>query len=310
MARRRFRGRAVSGIVVIDKPSGLTSNDVLQKVKRLYGAAKAGHTGSLDPLATGVLPVCFGGATRLSQYLLDSDKHYLAVAKLGVRTETGDSDGAVLERRPVAVERADIDAALERFRGAVEQLPSMYSAIKYKGRPLYSYAREGIEVERSTRVVSIHTLLVRAFEGDELTIEVACSKGTYIRTLVEDLGEVLGCGAHVAALRRLKAGPYDQEQSYTLESLEAVRAESGEGGLDRLLFDQSTAVSHWPAVILGQASSYYITQGQPVQVRRAPTSGYVRIYRQMEDDHHMFLGVGEIQDDGLVAPRKLIAQSA
>ncbi len=308
--RRRFRGRPVSGIVIVDKPTGASSNDVLQRVKRLYGAAKAGHTGSLDPLATGILPVCLGEATKLSQYLLDSDKSYRTVAKLGVRTNTGDAEGEVVQERPVAVTRSDLEPVLTRFRGPIEQIPSMFSALKHKGKPLYQYAREGIEIERESRKVNIYRLTLLEFRGDEMVLEVDCSKGTYIRTLVEDIGEMLGCGAHVADLRRLKAGPYEEERSYTLEQLEEVRDGGGHAALDGLLLEQDSAVSHWPSVLLGEHSSHYLTQGQPVQVSRAPTSGFVRIYRNVEGEPRVFLGIGEIQDDGLVAPRRLVAQSS
>ena len=307
--RRRFRGRSVSGIVVIDKPTGASSNDVLQRVKRLYGAAKAGHTGSLDPLATGVLPVCLGEATKLSQYLLDSDKSYRTVAKLGIRTNTGDAEGEVVQERPVAITESDLEPVLAKFRGPIEQIPSMFSALKHKGKPLYQYAREGIEIEREARKVNIYRLTLLEFRGDEMVLEVDCSKGTYIRTLVEDIGEMLGCGAHVADLRRLKAGPYEEEQSYTLEQLEEIRDGGGHAALDNILLAQDSAVSHWPAVLLGETSSHYVTQGQPVQVSRAPTTGFVRIYRSVEGDANVFLGIGEIQDDGLVAPRRLIAST-
>ncbi|CAM3761310.1 tRNA pseudouridine(55) synthase TruB [Parendozoicomonas haliclonae] len=307
--RRRFRGRPVNGIVVVDKPIGASSNQVLQQVKRLYGAAKAGHTGSLDPLATGVLPVCLGEATKLSQYLLDSDKSYRTTAKLGIRTNTGDAEGEVVAERPVAVTESDLEPVLAKFRGPIEQVPSMFSALKHNGKPLYEYARQGIEIERPARKVNIYRLTLIEFRGDELVLEVDCSKGTYIRTLVEDIGEMLGCGAHVAELRRLKAGPYEEEQSYTIEELEEIRNNGGHAALDAILLDQDSAVSHWPQVLLGDSSAHYVSQGQPVQVSRAPTSGFVRIYHQVEGAPNIFLGIGEIQDDGLVAPRRLVAKN-
>ena len=306
MTRRRPRGRSVNGIVVVDKPIGASSNHVLQQVKRLYGAAKAGHTGSLDPLATGVLPICLGEATKLSQYLLDSDKSYRTTAKLGIRTTTGDAEGETVSERPVAITAGDLEPVLARFRGPIEQVPSMYSALKHNGKPLYEYARQGIEIERPARKVNIDRLTLIEFLGDELVLEVDCSKGTYIRTLVEDIGEMLGCGAHVAQLRRLKAGPYEEAQSYTIETLEQMRSEGL--SLDSLLLAQDSAVSHWPAVMLGDISAEFLLKGQPVQVARAPTSGFVRIYLLVENQPNVFLGIGEIQDDGLVAPRRLIAQ--
>lgn len=306
MTRRRPRGRSVNGIVVVDKPIGASSNHVLQQVKRLYGAAKAGHTGSLDPLATGVLPICLGEATKLSQYLLDSDKSYRTTAKLGIRTTTGDAEGETVSERPVAITAGDLEPVLARFRGPIEQVPSMYSALKHNGKPLYEYARQGIEIERPARKVNIYRLTLIEFLGDELVLEVDCSKGTYIRTLVEDIGEMLGCCAHVAQLRRLKAGPYEEAQSYTIETLEQMRSEGL--SLDSLLLAQDSAVSHWPAVMLGDISAEFLLKGQPVQVARAPTSGFVRIYHLVENQPNVFLGIGEIQDDGLVAPRRLIAQ--
>ncbi len=307
MTRRRPRGRSVNGIVVVDKPIGASSNHVLQQVKRLYGAAKAGHTGSLDPLATGVLPICLGEATKLSQYLLDSDKSYRTTAKLGIRTTTGDAEGEVVSERPVAITESDLAPVLAAFRGPIEQIPSMFSALKHNGKPLYEYARQGIEIERPARKVNIYRLTLIEFRGDELVLEVDCSKGTYIRTLVEDIGEMLGCGAHVAELGRLKAGPFEMEQSYTIETLEQMRAEGL--SLDTLLLPQDAAVSHLPAVLLGDISADFLLKGQPVQVSRAPTSGFVRIYHLVENQPNVFLGIGEIQDDGLVAPKRLIANA-
>lgn len=350
--RRRSRGRPVNGIVVVDKLKGASSNEVLQRVKRIFGAAKAGHTGSLDPLATGVLPVCLGEATKFSQFLLDSDKSYRTSVRLGIKTTTGDAEGEVVEQRPVQITRSDIEAVLVDFQGEIEQVPSMYSALKYKGQPLYKLAREGIEVERPARRVSIYRIELLEFSGDHCVLDVDCSKGTYIRTLAEDIGERLGCLAHVAELRRLKAGPYDQQEAYSLEALEAIRAEGREkalsadqsewldalfarvdeagrdsleddeqqlkalsmqrsqGGnraLDALLLPLDSAVSHYPEVHLGANSSFYILQGQPVLVPNAPTCGYVRIYSQADEG---FLGIGEILDDGRVAPKRLVRSAA
>lgn len=304
---RRSRGRPVNGILLVDKPAQQTSNGTLQRVKALFGAAKAGHTGSLDPLATGLLPVCLGEATKLSQYLLDANKRYRARARLGVRTTTGDAEGEVVSERPVAVTQDALDAALAAFRGEIEQCPSMYSAIKHKGKPLYSYARQGIEVERKLRSVTIFRLDLLEFNGNEVEVEVDCSKGTYIRTLLEDIGEALGCGAHVTMLRRLAVGPYEEEQSWTLEALEALRDQGGHKALDEKLLAQDSAVSHWPGVTLGEAGSFYLTQGQAVQVPHAPASGFVRLYRGDPGEGADFLGIGEIQNDGLVAPRRLVS---
>ena len=223
--RRRNRGRAVDGIIIVDKLKGLSSNDVLQRVKRVFGAAKAGHTGSLDPLATGVLPICLGEATKFSQFLLESDKSYRTRVQLGVQTTTGDAEGEVVDQRPVRVTQADVEAVVNRFVGEVSQVPSMYSALKHNGQPLYKLAREGIEVERAARTVTVFRNELINFNGDQFELEVDCSKGTYIRTLVEDIGHELGCLAHVRELQRLKAGPYAIDQSYTLEALEAIKAD-------------------------------------------------------------------------------------
>ena len=224
MSRRR-KGRDVNGILVIDKPAGVTSNGILQQVKRLFGAAKAGHTGALDPLATGVLPLCFGEATKFSQMMLDSDKAYIATARLGIRTETGDSEGAVVAEKPVpdGLTADLLEPVLDGFRGDIQQVPSMYSALKHKGRPLYEYAREGIEVERPARPVTIYELTLLDIRENELDIAVSCTKGTYIRSLVEDIGEALGCGAHVTALRRTMASGFTLANAHAVSDLEAMR---------------------------------------------------------------------------------------
>jgi len=302
MGRRHTKGRNVLGILLLDKPAGITSNAALQTVKRLFRARKAGHTGSLDPLATGMLPICFGEATKISGFLLDSDKRYRLSCRLGIKTATGDAEGEVIEERPVpALTEADVERALVPLRGTIEQLPPMYSALKHQGERLYKLARAGQEVARDTRTVTIHELVLLAMSADTLELEVKCSKGTYVRTLAEDLGEALGCGAHVSALRRLEVGPYrEPDQMVTLDELRHL-AEDGNTALDRLLLPLESALGDYPAVRLSADSAFYIRQGQAVQVPRAPTEGWVRLYR--EDDH--FLGMGEIQDDGKVAPRRL-----
>ena len=298
MAKRR--GRDVDGVIVLDKPAGLSSNDAVQKVKRLFGARKVGHTGSLDPLATGVLPLCLGEATKFSQYLLDSDKKYWARIKLGVRTDSGDADGEVVETRPVgALTETLVNDALDAFRGTIEQVPSMFSAIKHNGQPLYKLARQGIEVERKARTVEVYSNELARFGADELELELHCSKGTYVRTIAEDLGEALGCGAHVTALRRRLAGPYGEHDMLSVETLEAAR-ERGE--LDTLLRPVSSTVAQWPALSLNEATAYYVRHGQPVVIPHAPARGWVRL---MADDER-FLGVGEVLDDGRIAPRRLL----
>lgn len=304
MSKRR-RGRDVSGILVLDKPAGFSSNDAVQKAKRLFHARKVGHTGALDPLATGVLPLCFGEATKFSQYLLTSDKKYLARLKLGVATDSGDADGQVIAERAVGdISESRIEEALRFFRGEIDQVPSMFSAVKHKGQPLYKLARQGIEIERESRRVKIFSNRIVALEGDELTLAIHCSKGTYVRTIAEELGEHLGCGAHVVALRRQAAGPYDETDLVTFDTLEA--ALETEGTLDSFLLPVASAVGDWPEVRLNDDTAYYVRQGQPVIVPHAPTSGWVRLSQQLGEGSTRFLGVGEVLDDGRVAPRRLI----
>lgn len=306
MSRRR-KGRDVNGILVIDKPQGVTSNGILQQVKRLYGAAKAGHTGALDPLATGVLPLCFGEATKFSQMMLDSDKAYVTTARLGVRTETGDSEGKVVEEKPVPPLDADqVEAVLERFRGAIEQVPSMYSALKHKGRPLYEYAREGIEVERPARPVTIYELTLLELRDNEMDLAVSCTKGTYIRSLVEDIGQALGCGAHVSALRRTMASGFTLANAHDVSELEAMR-ERGES-LDGLLRAPDSALSMFPEVRLEGSAAVSILNGQQVRISSQPLEGFVRLYGEQG-----FIGLAEAFPEGervLLVPRRLVKGSA
>ncbi|TNE72540.1 MAG: tRNA pseudouridine(55) synthase TruB [Gammaproteobacteria bacterium] len=310
MSRRR-KGRDVNGILVIDKPQGVTSNGILQQVKRLYGAAKAGHTGALDPLATGVLPLCFGEATKFSQMMLDSDKAYIATARLGVRTETGDSEGAVVEEKtvPSDLTAETLEPVLEKFRGDIQQVPSMYSALKHKGRPLYEYAREGIEVERPARPVTIFELTLLDVRDGELDIAVSCTKGTYIRSLVEDIGEALGCGAHVTALRRTMASGFTLADTNKVPDLEEKR-ERGES-LDGLLVAPDAALSMFPEVALEGASLVSILNGQPVRISNQPQQGFVRLYAG-NGEKGGFVGLAEAFPDGEVTklvPRRLVKSS-
>ncbi|MBK6736738.1 MAG: tRNA pseudouridine(55) synthase TruB [Haliea sp.] len=305
MARRR-NGRAVDGILVLDKPMGISSNRALQRVKHLYNAAKAGHTGSLDPLATGVLPLCLGEATKFSQYLLDADKAYLSTFVLGTVTDTGDAEGQVLEVRDAsAITESDVVAALKQFEGEIEQTPSMFSAIKQNGQPLYKLARQGLEVERKPRLIVIEELQLRAFRGGdrpEIDIFMECSKGTYVRSLAEDLGRALGCGAFVSALRRTRSGPFSIEDSVAIDTLQALM-DSGElPAIDALLLPADAALGGLPLVSLSESGGFYMRQGQPVMVPNAPRGGIVRVALHSGE----FLGVGEILDDGRVAPRRLI----
>ena len=302
MARKRAKGRDVNGILLLDKPTGMSSNAALQTVKRLFNANKAGHTGNLDPLATGLLPICFGEATKISSYLLDSDKRYIGTCKLGVRTRTADSEGEVLETRSVGnLTEQQVKQVLQGFIGQIEQIPPMHSAVKINGTPLYKLAREGREIERKSRRVSIYQLEMLRLEGDELDIDVHCSKGTYVRTLAEEIGEALACGAHLSALRRTASGPFELEQAVTMPEL-AHLAEDGFESLDRLLLPPEEALSDWPMVCLSHNSAYYLQQGQAVQVPKAPSSGWVRLRR----DDGQFLGIGQILEDGRVAPKRLI----
>jgi tRNA pseudouridine55 synthase len=301
VARRRPKGRDVSGILLLDKPVGMSSNAALQTVKRLFKANKAGHTGNLDPLATGLLPICLGEATKISSFLLDSDKRYIGTCKLGVRTSTADSEGEVLETRPVEkFTEQQVRQVLQRFIGQIDQIPPMHSAVKINGTPLYKLAREGKEVERKSRRISIYQIELLDFAGDELEIELHCSKGTYVRTLAEEIGAALGCGAHLSALRRTASGPFALQQAVTMAELEHL-AEDGYEALDSLLVPAEEALSDWPMVSLTSNSAYYVQQGQAVQVPRAPSSGWVRLRR----DDGEFLGIGQILEDGRVAPKRL-----
>ncbi|EMA2436129.1 tRNA pseudouridine(55) synthase TruB [Vibrio parahaemolyticus] len=308
MARRR-KGRPINGVILLDKPTGISSNDALQKVKRIYFAEKAGHTGALDPLATGMLPICLGEATKFSQFLLDSDKRYRVIAKLGERTNTSDSDGEVVETRPVDMTLEKLEASIEKFRGESDQVPSMFSALKYQGKPLYEYARKGIEVPRESRKITVYEIILHRFEGDEVEMEVHCSKGTYIRTIVDDLGEMLGCGAHVTMLRRTAVAKYPYEKMVTLEQLnelleQAHREEIAPRELlDPLLMPMDTAVEDLPEVNLIPELADMVQHGQPVQVLGAPEQGPLRLTMGEE---RLFIGVGEMNDDGKIAPKRLV----
>lgn len=302
MAQVKRIRRNVSGIILLDKPLGFTSNAALQKVRWLLNAEKAGHTGSLDPLASGVLPLCFGEATKFSQYLLDSDKGYETVMQMGQTSSTGDAEGEILRTRDVTVGRADIEAVLPQFRGEISQIPPMYSALKRDGQPLYKLARAGEVVEREPRSVTITRLELLECEGTRARLSVGCSKGTYIRTLVEDLGEVLGCGAYVAELRRTHAGPFELAQTVTLEELEQAHAEGGNEALDRFLMPSDSGLQDWPLLQFSEHSSFYWLHGQPVRSPDAPKFGMVRV----QDHNGRFIGIGEVSEDGRIAPRRLI----
>lgn len=305
MVRRR-RGRPIDGILILDKPPGFSSNKALQRVKHLFNVAKAGHTGSLDPLATGVLPLCFGEATKLSQYLLDADKVYHSTFTLGVATTTGDAEGEERSRADASdITQDQVEAAIVPFCGSIDQVPSMYSAIKHDGRPLYELARKGIEVPRKARRITVFDYSVLGFRAGplaEVDVSVRCSKGTYIRSLAEDLGESLGCGAHVSQLRRVQSGPFSLDESVSLTVLESLHQNGDQAGMDALLLPSQRALVGMPKVTLSESAGFYLRQGQAVLVPNAPCGGMVRC--ALEDGE--FLGIGEILDDGRVAPRRLM----
>ncbi|NQZ83281.1 MAG: tRNA pseudouridine(55) synthase TruB [Colwellia sp.] len=311
MAKRR-KGRPVNGVILLDKPYEMSSNSALQKVKRIFFAQKAGHTGALDPLATGMLPICLGEGTKFSQFLLDTDKTYQVTAKLGIRTTTSDADGEVVSERPVDVSDQQLAIALESFRGTTQQIPSMYSALKYQGQPLYKYAREGIEVPRESRDITVFRLDLLRFEGDEVDLDIHVSKGTYIRTIVDDLGELLGCGAHVANLRRSAVGNYPTDKMVTMEQLETLLEQANEQEispselLDPLLLPMTTACDGIPAVFVDDMSASFLRHGNPVQAVNAPSDGLVQVFLGDDVDSGEFIGVGHIDDDGLVAPKRIV----
>jgi tRNA pseudouridine55 synthase len=290
----------VHGVLLLDKPVGLTSNDALQRVKRLYAANKAGHTGSLDPLASGLLPICFGEATKISGFLLDADKYYAVTCRLGTRTATADAEGAVVETKPVPpLDAASIGKALAQFRGEILQVPPMYSALRHQGQRLYDLAREGLEVPREPRPVTIYELILMGWSADSLTLEVRCSKGTYIRTLVEDIAAALGTCGHVTVLRRFAVGPFGRDTA--MVGLAELEGRGTGAALDPLLLPVDSALRHWPEARLSGDAAWYFAKGQPVFLAGAPTSGQLRVYADGR-----FLGVGEIQSDGRLAPRRLM----
>jgi tRNA pseudouridine55 synthase len=299
----KYQSRNLDGILLLDKPTGISSNGALQMAKRLFRAKKAGHSGSLDPIASGLLPIFFGESTKFSQFLLEADKHYQVTAQLGIKTNTGDTEGHVIATRPVRpFTEAEIEAALVPFRGLIAQIPPMFSALKHKGQPLYKLARQGIEIERVSREIRVYDLNIRAYEGDKLSLYIKATKGTYVRTLVEDIGEALGCGAHVVTLRRVGAGPYTEAQMIPMSVLETLSEQEDWAQLDACLLPLDSSVSTWPELMLSEAAAFYLMQGQPVLVPYAPRTGWVRLLLK----NNKFVGVGEILEDGRVAPRRLL----
>lgn len=301
---RRAPRRRVDGVLLLDKPLGLTSNAALQKARWLFNAEKGGHTGTLDPLATGLLPLCFGEATKFAGEFLDADKAYRATLRLGTTTETGDAEGTVREVRPVNISEAQTRATMTEFCGEILQTPPMYSALKRDGKPLYEYARQGVELERQARQVVIHRFELIAFSNSELVVDVDCSKGTYIRTLAEDLGERLGCGAHLGALRRTRSGRLSVASAVTLESLEAMTLEAR----DACLLPTDALLVELPEIRLNQDDSERIAHGQGVRCHGqaiGPAGSRCRVYHASG----AFLGVAILSEEGWLNPKRLVASS-
>ena len=303
MSKPRKRGRDIHGVFLLDKPQGMSSNDIMQKVKRIFQANKAGHTGALDPIATGMLPICLGEATKFSQFLLDADKRYLVTAKLGERTDTSDAEGQIVETHEVKVKTPEILTALEQFRGDILQVPTMFSALKHNGKPLYEYARQGITVEREARPITIFELSFIEYNAPYLTLEVHCSKGTYIRTLVDDLGEALGCGAHVTMLRRTAVADYPTEKMLDWNALQALAESQDLSLLDALLLPIDTAVAKLPTLTLDESQTQGIGFGQRIKFDN-PNSlqGQVRLFSH----ENRFLGVAVIDENNVIRPQRLV----
>ena len=303
MSKPRKRGRDIHGVFLLDKPQGMSSNDIMQKVKRIFQANKAGHTGALDPLATGMLPICLGEATKFSQFLLDADKRYLVTAKLGERTDTSDAEGQIVETCDVNVKTPEILTALEQFRGNILQVPTMFSALKYNGKPLYEYARQGITVEREARPITIFELNFIEYNAPYLTLEVHCSKGTYIRTLVDDLGEALGCGAHVTMLRRTAVADYPTEKMLDWHALQSLAEQQDLSLLDALLLPMDTAVAKLPALTLNESQTQGIGFGQRIRFDNPNRlQGQVRLFSH----ENRFLGVAVIDENNVIRPQRLV----
>lgn len=292
--------RSISGVLLLDKPAGLSSNQALQQVKRLFAAEKAGHTGSLDPFATGLLPLCLGEATKFSHFLLDADKTYEATMQLGATSTTGDIEGEITSAGEVCIAEAQAAAQLQNFLGKISQLPPMYSALKHQGRALYEYARAGVVIERAEREVWIRSLELIAFEGTQMRIRVSCSKGTYIRTLAEDIGRALGCGAYLTQLRRTASGGFALAEAVTIAQLESMTLEQR----DACLLATDVLLQDLPEIMLDEASAHYFCNGQSVWKSGVGQAGYLRVY----DAAQRFLGLGDAAGDGQVAPRRVVRQ--
>jgi tRNA pseudouridine55 synthase len=304
VARQR-RGLPVNGVLLLDQPKGVSSNHALQRVRRLFQAQKAGHTGTLDPMATGLLPICLGEATKFSSHLLEADKVYRTRVELGVITDTGDAEGTVMEQHEVPrLSVDDVEAVLTRFRGEIDQVPPMYSALKHQGKKLYELAREGKHVERAARRVSVYDARLLSFEGTAFELEVSCSKGTYIRTLAEDIGQALGCGAHISQLRRLKTGPFLADAMWTLEALEAL---ADQAALEAELMPADVLVDHLPSLTVDDAAHNRLAHGQSANLTTGTLApdALARLYYA-----ETFIGLGVVKGAQEVAPKRLLSTVA
>jgi len=295
--------RAVSGVILLDKPLGLSSNQAMQRVKHLYQAEKAGHTGSLDPLATGLLPICLGEATKFANFLLDADKSYLAHVRLGIKTSTADAEGEIIQQKAVHIEQTQLQQVLKQFEGEIRQTPPIYSALKVDGKPLYAYARAGQQVEIKARLVNIHQLELVSWQAEQLVLQVTCSKGTYIRTLAQDIGEQLGCGAHLSALRRLSTGNFNIQQAYTLEDLSRMNLSQ----LDALLLPVDVKMQHLAKISLTEQQANSILHGQPIATEQDfKINEIIRLYKNRGE----FIGLAECRTLGKLNPKRLIRQNS
>ncbi|MFC3033754.1 tRNA pseudouridine(55) synthase TruB [Pseudoalteromonas fenneropenaei] len=307
---KRNKGRPLDGILLLNKAQGISSNKALQQAKFLFGAQKAGHTGALDPLATGMLPICFGEATKFTQFLLDTDKTYVVRAKLGERTTTSDSDGEVVETRAVNITRAQLEAEVASFLGESDQYPSMYSALKYQGQPLYKYAREGIEVPRKCRRITVFSISLDEYDShaEEIQMTVHVSKGTYIRTIVDDLGEKLGCGAHVIMLHRSEVGHYPSEKMVDFAHLEALVADVAEDEsarhalLDKLLLPMDSALTDLPEVAISAEQGKAFSHGQVVKLESEVPAGIIKVMAEGQ-----FIGLGERNQHGHLKAKRALS---
>ena len=299
------KGRQLTGIFLLDKEKGVSSNKALQQTKHLFGADKAGHTGSLDPLATGVLPICFGQATKFSRFLLDAEKSYETTIRLGITTESGDAEARVVKKRPTGFLNMDrVESVLKMYRGKTQQIPPMFSALKVDGERLYKLARKGITIEREPRDIEIFELNLLSLTGNEAKLFIRCSKGTYVRTLVEDIGESLGCGAHVTELRRLQVASFTIRDCFTLDSIQGLRKKYEL--LDARLLPVDSALADWPRIFVPEESRISLRHGKTIFVESLAPLGLVTIYAKNSNRRAEFLGIGEFRANGCLLPKKIL----